>query len=186
MPIFPSQVTKCFAIVLTQFHYFSLIQQNFVLTFRMVVLYLYWVKKGSPYSTAERRVPKLIPVLAVSLPVMWVINLAVGCQYFPPGLQLPPHCLQPLRGCYQFCCLGVNSTKKYLAFWEHLIPHRWQPIRRKSYTLGFGRLHSSKLGNNQKQSAKEGFKLWFSNSAKYYWWQIPDGCADESGGQSLL
>ena len=27
--------------------------------------------------------------LAVSLWVMWVINLAVGCHYFPPGLQLP-------------------------------------------------------------------------------------------------
>ena len=26
---------------------------------------------------------------------MWVINPAVGCHYFPPGLQLPP---QPLRG----------------------------------------------------------------------------------------
>jgi len=33
--------------------------------------------------------------LAVSLQVMWVINLAVGCHYFPPGPQLP---LQPLRG----------------------------------------------------------------------------------------
>ena len=33
--------------------------------------------------------------LAVSLQVTWVINLAVGCYYFPPGLQLPP---QPLRG----------------------------------------------------------------------------------------
>ena len=30
---------------------------------------------------------------AVSLQVMWVINPAVGCHYFPPGLQLPP---QPL------------------------------------------------------------------------------------------
>ena len=33
--------------------------------------------------------------LAVSLQVTWVINPAVGCHYFPPGLQLPP---QPLRG----------------------------------------------------------------------------------------
>jgi len=33
--------------------------------------------------------------LAVSLQVMWVINPAVGCHYFPPGLQLPP---QPSRG----------------------------------------------------------------------------------------
>ena len=28
--------------------------------------------------------------LAVSLQVMWGINPAVGCHYFPPGLQLPP------------------------------------------------------------------------------------------------
>jgi len=28
-------------------------------------------------------------LLAVSLQVMWVINPAVGCHYFPPGLQLP-------------------------------------------------------------------------------------------------
>ena len=33
--------------------------------------------------------------LAVSLQVMWVINPAVGCHYFPPGLQLPS---QSLRG----------------------------------------------------------------------------------------
>ena len=33
--------------------------------------------------------------LAVSLQVTWVINPAVGCHYFPQGLQLPP---QPLRG----------------------------------------------------------------------------------------
>ena len=28
--------------------------------------------------------------LAVSLQVVWVINPAVGCQYFLPGLELPP------------------------------------------------------------------------------------------------
>ena len=28
--------------------------------------------------------------LAVSLQVTWVINPAVGCRYFPPGLHLPP------------------------------------------------------------------------------------------------
>ena len=33
--------------------------------------------------------------LAVSLQVTWVINPAVGCHYFPPGLLLSP---QPLRG----------------------------------------------------------------------------------------
>ena len=35
--------------------------------------------KGSLYSITECRVPELIPVLAVSLQVTWVINLAVGC-----------------------------------------------------------------------------------------------------------
>ena len=35
------------------------------------------------------------PYLAVSLQVTSVVNPAVGCHYFPPGLQLPP---QPLRG----------------------------------------------------------------------------------------
>ena len=33
--------------------------------------------------------------LAAYLQVTWVIRKAVGCHYFPPGLQLPP---QPLRG----------------------------------------------------------------------------------------
>ena len=52
-----------------------------------------------------------VKVKAVSLQVTWVINLAVGCHYFLPGLQLPP---QPLR----FCCLvnrgtmGVNNLPK--------------------------------------------------------------------------
>ena len=41
--------------------------------------------------------------LAVSLQVMWVINPAVGCHYFPPGLQLPP---QPLRGLLPILLLG--------------------------------------------------------------------------------
>ena len=50
--------------------------------------------------------------LVVSLLVTWVINPAVGCHYFLPGLQLPP---QPLRGLLPICCLvnrgtmGVNS-----------------------------------------------------------------------------
>ena len=41
--------------------------------------------------------------LAVSLQVTWVINLAVGCHYSPPGLQLP---LQPLRGLLPILLLG--------------------------------------------------------------------------------
>ena len=34
---------------------------------------------------------------------MWVINSAVGCHYFPPGLQLPS---QPLRGLLPILLLG--------------------------------------------------------------------------------
>ena len=41
--------------------------------------------------------------LAVSLQVAWVINPAVGCHYFPPGLQLPA---QPLRGLLPILLLG--------------------------------------------------------------------------------
>ena len=41
--------------------------------------------------------------LAVSLHVAWVINLAVGCHYFSPGLRLPP---QPLRGLLPVLLLG--------------------------------------------------------------------------------
>jgi len=36
---------------------------------------------------------------------MWVINPAVGCHYFPPGLQLPPLGL-PLRGLLPISLLG--------------------------------------------------------------------------------
>jgi len=63
----------------------------------------------------ERRFRSWSRFLAVSLQVMWVINPAVGCHYFPPGQQLPP---QPFRGLYQLCCLvnrgtmGVNSLPK--------------------------------------------------------------------------
>jgi len=41
--------------------------------------------------------------LAVSLQVAWVINPAVDCHYFPPGLQLPS---QPLRGLLPVSLLG--------------------------------------------------------------------------------
>ena len=52
--------------------------------------------------------------LAVSLQKTWVINPAVGCHYFQPGLQLPIS----IEGCYQFRCLvnkgtmGVSSLPK--------------------------------------------------------------------------
>ena len=41
--------------------------------------------------------------LAVSLQMIWVINLAVGCRYFPPGPQLPS---QPLRELLPISQLG--------------------------------------------------------------------------------
>ena len=44
---------------------------------------------------------------AISLQVVWVINPAVGCHYFSPGLQLPHN---PWEGCYQFCCLVNRGT----------------------------------------------------------------------------
>jgi len=43
--------------------------------------------------------------LAVSLKVTWVINPAVGCHYFPPGLQLPS---QPLRRLLPISLLGEH------------------------------------------------------------------------------
>jgi len=44
--------------------------------------------------------------LAVSLQVTWVINPAVGCHYFPSGLQLPS---QPLRELLPISLLGKHG-----------------------------------------------------------------------------
>ena len=55
-------------------------------------------KKVSLYSTAERRVPELVPVLG-SQPAVDVSH----CHYLPPGPQLP---LQPLRGLLPISLLG--------------------------------------------------------------------------------
>ena len=61
-------------------------------------------KKGSPYSITDRRVPEMIPVL--------------GSQPAGDVSHKPP---QPLRECYQFCCLvnrgtmGVTSLPKTVA-----------------------------------------------------------------------
>jgi len=58
------------------------------------------------YETVKKvtltRLPS-VGFLAVSLQVTRVINPAVGCHYFPPGLQLPP---QPLRGLLPVLLLG--------------------------------------------------------------------------------
>ena len=51
--------------------------------------------------------------LAVSLQVMWVINPAVGCHYFPPSLQLPS---QPLRGLLPVLLLGEQRNNGFEQF----------------------------------------------------------------------
>jgi len=63
---------------------------------------------GKKVKVAHTRLPSVgfrgwSRFLAVSLEVMWVINPAVGCHYFPPGLQLPP---RPLRRLLQILLLG--------------------------------------------------------------------------------
>jgi len=79
--------------------------------------WLFIVKLLKKVKVAHARLPSVgfrswSRLLAVSLQVTWVINPPVDCHYIPPGLQLLP---QPLKGCYQFCCLvnrgtmGVNS-----------------------------------------------------------------------------
>ena len=67
---------------------------------------------GSPYSTAQRRVPEPIPILG---------SQPVGDVSHKPGARLPILSARPavtLVGCYQFHCLvnrgtmGVNSLPK--------------------------------------------------------------------------
>ena len=55
--------------------------------------------------------------LAVSLQVTWVINPAVGCHYFPPGLQLPS---QPLRGLLPILLLGEQRHDGFEQFASQL------------------------------------------------------------------
>ena len=62
--------------------------------------------KAALYSITERRIPELIPVLGSQPAGERVKNSAVGCHYFPPGLQLSS---QPWQGCYQFCCLERHN-----------------------------------------------------------------------------
>jgi len=61
------------------------------------------IKKGCPYSIAERRVPKLIQVLGSQPAVDVNHRPEVGCHYFPPGPQLPS---QSLRGLLPVLRLG--------------------------------------------------------------------------------
>ena len=61
------------------------------------------IKKASPYSISERRVPELIPVLG-SQPAGDVSHKPDGrLPYFLPGRQLPS---QPLRGLLPISLLG--------------------------------------------------------------------------------
>ena len=57
--------------------------------------------------------------LAVSLQVTWVINPAVGCHYFPPGLHLPP---EPLRGLLPMSLLGEQRHNGCEQFAEDCYP----------------------------------------------------------------
>ena len=50
--------------------------------------------------------------LAVSLQVTWVINPAIGCRYFPPGLQLPLWGLPAILLLGERGTMGVNSLPK--------------------------------------------------------------------------
>ena len=83
-------------------------------------IYLQLYFGGGKVKVAHVRLPRIgsrswSRVLAVSLQVTWVINPAVGCQYLPPGLQLPP---QPFRGLLPISLLvnrgtmDVNSLRK--------------------------------------------------------------------------
>jgi len=59
--------------------------------------------------------------LAVNLQVTWVINPAVGCHYFPPGLPLPS---QPLRGLLLISLLGERRHDGCEQFAEDCYPSR--------------------------------------------------------------
>ena len=87
--------------------------------------------------------------LAVSLQVTWIVNLAVGCHYFPPGLQLPS---QPLRGLLQILllgeqwmwtvCLRLLPDNVATAIWTQallcLSPARWPLGYRATYLVQCG------------------------------------------------
>jgi len=71
--------------------------------------------------------------LAVSLQVTWVINPAVGCHHFPPGLQLPPATLK--RAATNFAawwtearwvwtvCLRLSPGSVATAIWTRTLLH---------------------------------------------------------------
>ena len=61
-----------------------------------------WESEDGNLPSHQRRHRPLVRAKRWRIP-RWVINLAVGCHYFPPGLQLPP---QPLRGLLPISMLG--------------------------------------------------------------------------------
>ena len=75
------------------------------------------LKKGSPYSITERRVPELIPVLG-SQPAGDVSHKPRGRLPLLSAKPVVTPTTSPYEGCYQFCCLvnrstmGVNSLPK--------------------------------------------------------------------------
>ena len=76
------------------------------------VIWFYWCSRLSikKVKVAHTRLPSVefrswSWFLAVGLRVTWVINPAVGCHYFPTGLQLPS---QPLRGLPPISLLGEH------------------------------------------------------------------------------
>ena len=71
-------------------------------------MYYFQKGKGSPYSITEHRVTELIRFLAINQQVTWIINLAVGCHCFSPGLQLPS---QPSRWLLPISLLGEQRHK---------------------------------------------------------------------------
>ena len=89
-----------------------------------ILRFRYFCSKTHPMSSvkvkkvANTRVPSVgfrswSRFLAVSLQMTCIINPAVGCHYFPPGLQLPK---QPLRGLLPILLLGeqrYNGCKQF-------------------------------------------------------------------------
>ena len=72
--------------------------------------------------------------LAVSLQVTWVINLAVGCYYFPPGLQLPSRAATNFAAWWTEArwvwtvCLRRLPDSVEAAIWTQALL-RWSPAR---------------------------------------------------------
>ena len=88
------------------------------------ILYLLFTNKVKKVKVAHTRLPSVgfrswSRLLAVSLQVTWVINPAVRCHYFPPGLRgLPPISLfgeQRHNGCEQFAkdCYPTASRLRF-------------------------------------------------------------------------